>query len=84
MTDLRIGNNTAAFLENGRREKDLFSDHSIVLVVGVIGVPELAIWPELELQELVAELPLMPYVIPQVKLTAACGRPILLFRHLSS
>lgn len=46
------------------REEDLFTDHSIVLIVRVIVVIEFIVWSELELQELVAEFPLMPYIIP--------------------
>jgi hypothetical protein len=57
--------------EDGGGDEDLLADHGVVLVVGVVGVAELAVGAELELEELVPELPLVPHVVPQVELAAA-------------
>lgn len=67
-TDLALGDDTLAFLENGGGEKHLLPDHSIVLVVRVIGVTELTVRSKLELKELVSELPFVADIVPQVKL----------------
>lgn len=66
-TDLALGDDTLAFLENGGGEKDLLPDHSIVLVVGVIGVTELTVLSKLELKELVSEFPFVTDIVPQVE-----------------
>ncbi len=73
-TDLTIRNNATTLAKSGLGEENLLPDHSVVLVVGVVGVPELPIRPELELQKLVPEFPLVPYIVPHVKLPN-------LFRH---
>lgn len=75
--DLAVGDDAAALSENGGVEEDLLPNHGVVLVVGVIGITELPVGPELKLQELVPELPLMPHVIPEVELSAVFPR-----RHL--
>ena len=67
--DLAVGDDAAALPEDSGVEEDLLADHGIVLVVGVVGITKLAIGPELELQELVPELSLMPHVIPEVELS---------------
>ena len=67
--DLAVRDDATALADGGGGEEDLLSDHGVVLVVGVVGVAELPIWPELELQELVPELPLVPYVVPQIELS---------------
>ena len=56
--------------EDGGGDEDLLADHGVVLVVGVVGVAELAVGAELELEELVPELALVPHVVPQVELAA--------------
>ena len=60
--------------EDGGGDEDLLADHGVVLVVGVVGVAELAVGAELELEELVPELALVPRVVPQVELRIAAGR----------
>ena len=60
--------------EDGGGDEDLLADHGVVLVVGVVGVAELAVGAELELEELVPELALVPHVVPQVELRIAAGR----------
>ena len=46
----------------------LLPDHGVVLVVGVVGVAQLTVGPELELEELVSELALVADVIAEVEL----------------
>lgn len=65
---LGIGHDAAGLLEYGGGEVDLLANHSVVLVVGVVGVAELAVGSELEFQELVPEFPLVPHVVTQVEL----------------
>ena len=62
--------------EDGGGDEDLLADHGVVLVVGVVGVAELAVGAELELEELVPELALVPHVVPQVELAAARGAAV--------
>jgi hypothetical protein len=57
--------------EDGGRDEDLLADHGVVLVVGVVGVAELAVGAELELEELVPELALVSHVVAQVELALA-------------
>ena len=57
--------------EDGGGDEDLLADHGVVLVVGVVGVAELAVGAELELEELVPELALVPHVVPEVELAVA-------------
>lgn len=45
-------------------------DHGVVLVVGVVGVSQFSVGPELELEKLVAELALVADVVPQVEIVA--------------
>jgi hypothetical protein len=67
-TDLAVGDDAAALLERGLSEEDLLADHSVVLVIGVVGVPELAVGAELELEKLMAELALVADVVADVEL----------------
>jgi len=60
--------------EDGAGDEHLLADQGVVLVVGVVGVAKLAVGAELELEELVAELALVPHVIPQVELVVAAAR----------
>ena len=60
--------------EDGGGDEDLLADHGVVLVVGVVGVAELAVGAELELEELVPELALVPHVVPQVELRITAAR----------
>ena len=52
----------------------LLPDHHIVLVVGVVGVTQPAVGPELELKELVSELALVPNVVADVELVVLRAR----------
>ena len=76
MSYLAFGDDTTALAKNGRSEVNLLADDGVVFVVGVVGIAKLPVRPELELQELVPELPLVPNVVSQVEL------PVFLFaRH---
>ena len=52
--------------EDGGGDEDLLADHGVVLVVGVVGVAELAVGAEL-----VPELALVPHIVPKVELAVA-------------
>lgn len=67
--NLAFRDDSSAFFENSRGEKDFFSDHGIVLVVGVVGVTELSIGTELELEKLVAEFSLVTDIVSEVELS---------------
>nr|GMD53038.1 dihydrolipoyllysine-residue acetyltransferase component 5 of pyruvate dehydrogenase complex, chloroplastic [Ipomoea batatas] len=76
---LAIGDDAAAFFENGGGEVDLLANHGVVLVVGVVGIAELAVGSEFELEELVAEFSLVTHVVPQT--TFIPTTPASLRRH---
>jgi len=61
--DLRVDDDSLQFFHHGLVDEGLLADHGVVLVVGVVGVPQLAIRPELELQEFVPELALVSDVV---------------------
>jgi len=65
--DLRVDDDPLQLLHHGLVDEGLLADHGVVLVVGIVGVPQLAVRPELELQELVAELALVTDVVAQVE-----------------
>jgi hypothetical protein len=56
LLNLALFYNPLRFIKHRGRDKHLFLDQRVVLVLGVVRVPQLAIGPELELQKLVAEL----------------------------
>ena len=58
--DIRLLDNSADLVQDGLAHGHLLPDHGVVLVVGVVGVPQLAAAGELELHELVPELTLVP------------------------
>lgn len=66
--DLRVDDDAAQLVHHARVAVHLLADHRVVLVVGVVGVAQLAVRPELELEELVAELSLVAHVVAQVEL----------------
>ena len=68
--DLAVLNDSPQLVHDGGVNVRLLADHRVVLVVGVVGVSELAVWPELELEELVAELALVSDVVAQVEVVA--------------
>lgn len=41
----------------------LFSDHDIVFVIAVVGIPQFTVGSELKLQELVAEFAFVTHVV---------------------
>jgi hypothetical protein len=72
--DIGLLDDPPGLAEDGGGDEDLLADHGVVLVVGVVGVAELAVGAELELEELVPELALVPHVVPQVELALARAR----------
>lgn len=55
------------------RVRTFLADHLVVAVVGVVGVPQLAVRPELELHELMPKLALVAHIVTQVKLLIVPG-----------
>ena len=53
--------------------KRLLPDHGVVLVIGVVGVAQLAVRTELELEKLVAKLTLVADIVAQVEVIAHGG-----------
>jgi hypothetical protein len=68
---LRFLDDPPGLAQDGGGDEDLLADHGVVLVVGVVGVAELPVGAELELEKLVAELALVPHVVAQVELALA-------------
>jgi hypothetical protein len=66
---LAICDDPSALPESRLSEENFFANHGIVLVVGIIGVAELPVRPELELEKLVAELPSVAHVVADVELS---------------
>ena len=54
--DLALGDDPTTLAKNSGGDIDLLANDGVVLVVGVVGVAELPVGSELELQELMAEL----------------------------
>ena len=61
------------FPHHRRRHVGFLSDHRVVLVVGVVCITQTPIRPELELQKLVAKLPLVSHVVPHVEFVVVVG-----------
>ena len=62
--NIRFLDDSADLVEDGLAHGHLLPDHCVVLVVGVVCVPELTAAGELELHELVPELTLVPHTDP--------------------
>jgi len=67
--DLAVLDDPLEFVHHGGVDEGLLPDHGVVLVVAVIGVPELAIRTELELEELVTKLALVANVVTKVEIS---------------
>jgi hypothetical protein len=65
---LTVLNDAFEFVHDGGVNVGLFADHRVVLVVGIVGVAQLTVRPELELEKLVAELALVADVVAQVEI----------------
>lgn len=61
--DVRLLDDSADLVQHCLADRHLLPDHGIVLVVGVVGIPQLAGAGELELHELVAELTLVAHTV---------------------
>lgn len=65
--DFTVLNNPLELVQNQLADSGLLADHGVVLVVGIVGISELAIRLELELQEFMTEFALVSHIIPQVE-----------------
>jgi hypothetical protein len=70
--DLRVLDDALELVHDGLVGEALLANQRVVLVVGVVGVAELAIRPELELEELVAEFAAVTHVVAQIELVRCC------------
>merc|ERR1719187_1170915 len=71
--DLTILNNPSQLVHDSLMHIRLLADHGVVLVVAVVGVPEFAVWSELELQKLMSKLSLVPNIVTQVEIVRHRG-----------
>ena len=67
LENLRLQNDPFELLQNDIRHIDLFPDERVSFVLAVVGIPQSTIGLELKFEELMAKLPLVPNIIPQVK-----------------
>lgn len=65
--DLRVDYDAAQLVHDAGMAEHLLPDHGVVLVVGVVGITELSVRPEFELEELVPELTLVAHVVAEVE-----------------
>lgn len=65
--DLGVLDDAFQLLHHALMHVRLFADHSVVFVIGVVGVSQLAVGPKFELEKLVAELALVADVIAYVE-----------------
>lgn len=73
MHDLRVHNYSFKFLHNTGMYVSFLADHCVVFVVGIIGVPKLAIRAKLELQEFMSKLSFMSNVVTYVEVCRHCS-----------
>merc|ERR1719512_619258 len=66
--DLTVLDDSAELVHDGAVDIGLLPDHRVVLVVAVVGVPELAIRTELELEKLVTKFSLVSNIVTEVKI----------------
>lgn len=71
--DLRVDNDPLELVHDALVDVRLLADHRIVLVVGVVGIPQLAVRPELKLQELVTKLALVADIVANVEVGRHAG-----------
>jgi len=71
--DFRVLDDPAQLLHDGLVYKSLLPDHGVVLVVGVVGVAQLAVRTKLKLKKFVPEFSLVTHIVAQIKVV---------FRHL--
>lgn len=72
--NIRLLDDSADLVEDGLAHGHLLPDHGVVLVVGVIRVPELAAAGELELHELMPELTLVAHTDREKRADNDTGR----------
>lgn len=74
--DLRVQNDALQLVHDGIVHVRLFANDRVVLVVGVVGVAQLAIRPELELEELVPEFAFVADIVAQIEVLGRHGSGI--------
>eukprot|EP00443_Scrippsiella_acuminata_P055099 CAMPEP_0115406012 /NCGR_PEP_ID=MMETSP0271-20121206/18222_2 /TAXON_ID=71861 /ORGANISM="Scrippsiella trochoidea, Strain CCMP3099" /LENGTH=104 /DNA_ID=CAMNT_0002830021 /DNA_START=251 /DNA_END=562 /DNA_ORIENTATION=- len=72
--DLAVLDGLPEFAHHRLRDVRLLTDHDVVLVVGVVRVAQPPVRAELELEELVPELALVPDVVADVELLLLLAR----------
>jgi len=65
--DLGVFNDPPQLVHNSLMRVSLLADHCVILVVAVVGISELAVWPELKLEELVSKLAFVSNIVAQVE-----------------
>merc|ERR1719221_2096658 len=66
--DLAVFDDPPQLVHHGAVDVGLLADHRVVLVVAVVGIPELAVWSELKLQKLVSKFSLVANIITEIKI----------------
>merc|ERR1719215_323328 len=66
--DLAVLDDSAELVHDGAVDIGLLPDHGVVLVVAVVGVPELAIRTKLKLEKLVTKFSLVSNIVTEVKI----------------
>jgi len=61
--DLGVVDDPPQLLHDGAHHICLFPNHNVILVVGIISIPEFSVWSQLKLQELVPELPFVANIV---------------------
>lgn len=74
--DFTILDDPFEFIENKPRDTCFFSNHGVIFIIRIVGVPKLSVWVELKLKELVAELAFVADVIPKVEILLWIGHAL--------
>ena len=76
--DVRLHDDALQLLDDGWGYEGLLADHRVVFIVAIVRVPQTPVGAELELEELVSELSLVPDVVAAVEILrsqlSACCR----------
>merc|ERR550525_814916 len=65
--DLAVLDDPPQLIHHSLVRVSLLADHCIILVVTVVSISELAVWPELKLEELMSELAFVSNIVAQVE-----------------
>ena len=66
--DIRLHDDALQLLDDGWGYEGLLADHRVVFIVAIVRVPQTPVGAELELEELVSELSLVPDVVAAVEI----------------